>query len=312
MQTILGANGVIATELAKALPPYTNQIRLVSRQPKRVNEQDELFSADLTDPAQVDAAVAGSEIAYLTVGLPYKLPVWQEKWPLVMRNVLAACEKNGTKLVFFDNVYLYGKVDGWMTETSPVNPCSKKGEVRAQVAAMLMEAVEKGKVEALIARSADFYGLTPMSFLTSMVFEKYAAGKSAQWMVDDTHRHSFTYTPDAGKATALLGNTPEAYGEAWHLPTDKAALTGAEFIELAAAAFGTPYKYQVIPKWMLRMLGIFIGVIKENIEMLYQNEADYLFDSSKFDRHFDLKPTSYQVGIAAMAGHFQREGNISG
>lgn len=307
MQTILGANGVIATELAKALPQYTNQTRLVSRQPKRVNEQDELFSADLTDSAQVDAAVAGSEIAYLTVGLPYKLPVWQEKWPLVMRNVLNACEKHGTKLVFFDNVYLYGKVDGWMTEASPINPCSEKGKVRAQVATMLMDAMEKGKVEAQIARSADFYGLTPMSFLTSMVFEKYAAGKSAQWMVDDTRQHSFTYTPDAGKAMALLGNASEAYGQAWHLPTAQPALTGAEFLERAAAAFGVEYKYQVIPKWMLRMLGVFIGIIKENREMLYQNEADYLFDSSKFERHFAMKPTSYEAGIAAIVEQMKRQ-----
>ena len=307
MQTILGANGVIGTELARALPSFTDHIRLVSRQPQPVNESDELFSADLTDPAQTAAAVAGSEVAYLSVGLPYKLRVWQEQWPHVMKKVLDACEKHGTKLVFFDNVYLYGKVDGWMTEESPVNPCSKKGHVRAQIAAMLMEAVEKGKVQALIARSADFYGITPMSFLTAMVFEKYVAGKSAQWMVNDAFLHSFTYPPDAGKATALPGNRPEAYGQVWHLPTDPEVLTGAEFLELAAAAFGAQYKYQILPKWMLRMLGLFIGVVKEGVEMLYQNEADYLFDSSKFERHFDFQPTSHEAGLAAIAAHYQRE-----
>ena len=52
MQTILGANGTIGTLLAKELPAYTGEIRLVSRNPKKVNESDELFPADLTDAGQ--------------------------------------------------------------------------------------------------------------------------------------------------------------------------------------------------------------------------------------------------------------------
>lgn len=46
MQTILCSGGAIGTELAKYLPNYTNQIRLVSRNPKKVNPTDELFSCD--------------------------------------------------------------------------------------------------------------------------------------------------------------------------------------------------------------------------------------------------------------------------
>ena len=30
------------------------------------------------------------------------------------------------KLIFFDNVYMYGKVNGIMTEETAFNPCSKK------------------------------------------------------------------------------------------------------------------------------------------------------------------------------------------
>ena len=42
MQTILGSGGAIGISLAKELMNYTNQIRLVSRNPKKVNETDEL------------------------------------------------------------------------------------------------------------------------------------------------------------------------------------------------------------------------------------------------------------------------------
>jgi nucleoside-diphosphate-sugar epimerase len=134
MQTILGAGGVIGDELAKNLTAYTKKIRIVSRNPKAVNSTDEIFKADLSVKEQVLEAVKGSDVTYLVVGLKYDIKVWSTLWPKIMLNVIEACKQTDTKLVFFDNVYMYGKVDGIMTEETPVNPCSKKGEVRAQIA----------------------------------------------------------------------------------------------------------------------------------------------------------------------------------
>ena len=299
MQTILGANGIISTELAKALTQYTTKIRLVSRNPRKVNDSDEVFSADLTNPEQTLAAVAGSEIVYLTAGLQYDIKIWREQWPVIMRNVIDACKQHNAKLVFFDNVYLYGRVIGWMTEKSPVNPCSKKGEVRAAIAEMLMDEVHKGNLKALIARSADFYGPnTPMSFVSMMIFDNLVKGKKAQWMINDSVKHSLTYTPDAGKATALLGNTETAYNQVWHLPTDTQVLNGREIIALAAKEFGVPAKHTTLPKWLMQVVALFNPIVKESMEMLYQSETDYLFDSSKFDTAFKFHTTTYAEGIA--------------
>jgi nucleoside-diphosphate-sugar epimerase len=163
-----------------------------------------------------------------------------------------------------------------------------------------MSEVEKGHLDALIARSADFYGPnTPLSFATVTVFHNLKKGKSAQWFIDADKKHSMTYTPDAGRAAAILGNTPSAYNQIWHLPTDKNALTGKEFIDIAAKAFGVEPKYMVLKKWMIQMVGYFVPVVKESIEMLYQNEHDYLFDSAKFEKAFNFMPTSYKDGIIA-------------
>ncbi len=305
MQTILGANGVIGVELAKCLPRFTDRVRLVSRNPKKVNDQDEIFPADLLDAKLTQQAVQGSEVVYLTVGLPYSLKVWQNQWPAIMDNVIDACKKackkackrNGAKLVFFDNVYLYGKVDGWMTEETPVNPISKKGQVRAAIAERLMTEVRAGGLKAIIARSADFYGPRALSVANIMVFDNFKKGKKAQWVANDRVKHSFTYTPDAGRAMALLGNTESAYNQVWHLPTDRNALTGKEFIERAANALGVEPRYSVLPKWMIKAAGLFNPLIRENVEMLYQNDPDYLFDSSKFDRTFEFETTPYEPGI---------------
>jgi nucleoside-diphosphate-sugar epimerase len=298
MQTILGANGAIGVELAKNLTRYTNNIRLVSRSPRKVNPNDQLLPADLTNAEQVARAVEGSEIAYLVAGLKYDINVWRIQWPAIMSNVIGACRRSGTRLVFFDNVYMYGRVDGWMTEESPVRPISRKGEVRAQIADMLMNEVKRGDLQALIARSADFYGKnTNTSVVGLLVFENTLKGKPAQWLINDRVRHSQTYIPDAAKATALLGNSVEAYNQVWHLPTDPLALTGKEFIDLAAKECGIEPRYSVLSKWMLRMAGMFNVTIRESVEMLYQSEFEYLFDSSKFEKNFELRPTTYKDGI---------------
>ena len=298
MQTILGSSGVIGNELAKSLTQYTNKIRLVSRHPKKVNPTDELFTANLLKAEEVIKAVEGSEVVYLTVGIQYKTSMWQQQWPLLMKNVIEACKQNNSKLVFFDNVYVYGRVNGWMKEDAPIKPISRKGEVRKRITDMLMKEVENGNLKAIIARAADFYGPnTPLSFVTVTVFENFKKGKKAMWFIDAEKKHSFTYTPDAGKATAMLGNSDSAYNQVWHLPSDRNVLTGKEFIELSAEAFGVKPEYTVLKKWMIKMAGLFNSNVRESVEMLYQNDSDYLFDSTKFEKAFNFRPTSYEEGI---------------
>jgi nucleoside-diphosphate-sugar epimerase len=302
MQTILGSTGVIGTELAKNLVQYTARIRLVSRDPKEVNPGDELIIADLMDSLQVNNAVKGSEIVYLTAGLQYSNKVWQEQWPLVMRNVIDACTKQQAKLVFFDNVYSYGPVNGWMSEETPYNATTRKGLVRIDISEMLMEEISRGSLTGMIVRAADFYGPgTSNSFVNRMVFNNLKNGKKAQWLASDKHKHSFTYTLDAGKATALLGNTPSAFNQVWHLPTDMNVLSGKEFIEAVAKVYGVPSKYSVIPKLMVRIGGMSNQIIRETVEMLYQFDSDYLFGCHKFNKSFEFRATPYSEGIKETA-----------
>jgi nucleoside-diphosphate-sugar epimerase len=299
MQTILGANGTIGSVLAKELINYTDKIRLVSRNPRKVNESDELFAADLSNPGSVDQAVEGSDVVYLVVGFDYKVKVWEEKWPRLIRATINACLKHNAKLVFFDNVYTYDiNAIPHMTEESPNNPPSKKGAVRKQIAGMIMDEVKAGKLMALIARSADFYGPgNDKSFVNEMVYKNFLKGKRANWFVDADKKHSFTYTPDAAKATALLGNTDDAYNTIWHLPTDKNTLTGREFVELFSREMKVANKLFVMPLWMIKIVGLFVPVLKEMPEMIYQYDRDYFFDSSKFEKRFKFKTTTYQEGV---------------
>ena len=305
MQTILGAGGAIGTELAKALTVYTKDIRLVSRNPKKVNETDTLFAGDLTKDIEVKNAVKGSEVVYLTAGLPYNTKFWQSTWPVIMRNVINACIENKSRLVFFDNIYMYdGKDLSPITETTAINPPSRKGKVRAEIVKMIWDAVQNQGLVALIARAADFYGpsVKNVSVLTETVIKPLSEGKTANWLVGDQFKHSYTYTIDAGKATALLGNSLDAFGETWHLPTAKDPWTGKEWIEVIAGELGVKPRYRTVSKTMVKLIGIFVPVMRESHEMLYQYDKDYVFNSDKFESRFSFKPTTYVAGIKEIVG----------
>jgi nucleoside-diphosphate-sugar epimerase len=299
VQTILGSGGAIGIPLARELKSYTGKIRLVSRNPKKVNDSDELFPADVNDPSQIDKVIAGSEIVYVTVGFEYRTKVWQKTWPSFIREVVKACRKYDAKLVFFDNVYMYAKTAiPFMTEASPIMPPSEKGKVRAKVLQIILDEVEQNNLKALIARAADFYGPDNRnSALSIMVIDNLRKGKKAQAFGDISKIHTYTYTPDAAKATAILGNTADAYNQVWHVPTTKEKITNFDWIGLIAKELNKEPKVQTVPTWMLHALGLFIPMMKEFPEMVYQYENDYIFDSSKFEKRFGIKATSPKDGI---------------
>jgi nucleoside-diphosphate-sugar epimerase len=302
IHTILGANGTIAAELIPILQSNGVQIRLVSRNPKPVPGA-EIVQADVLNRDAVFEAVKGSTVVFLLVGLEYSTKVWKANWPIIMRNTIDACKANSSKLVFFDNVYMYGRVEGKMTESTAFRPWSEKGKIRAGLDDMLLAEIQSGNLQAIIAKSADFYG--PRSGQTSvasiMIFDKMKKRKIAQWFVNTKQPHSFTYTPDAAKGLYLLAVTDSAYGQTWHLPTRSPALTGTEFVQLAAHYMKVGNKVQTLPKWLIKVTGLFLPVMKELSEMLYQNEFPYLFDSTKFEKAFQFSPTTYDQGIRETA-----------
>jgi nucleoside-diphosphate-sugar epimerase len=301
-QTILGAGGAIGIPLAKDLKNYTDKIRLAGRNPEKVNDTDELYSIDAKDFRQIDGAVKGSDVLYVTIGFEYSHKVWQQVWPGFMEAVIMACKKHGTKLVFFDNMYLYSRDSvPFMTEEAEINPPGKKGRVRARLHEMIMNEVNKGELTALIARAADFYGpYNKNSAIQIMAADNLRKGKKAQAFGNPDKVHTYTYTPDAAKAVAILGNTEDAFNQVWHLPTTNERLSNRDWINLIAKELGKEPKIQVVPVWMVKLIGLFVPIMSEFPEMIYQYEQDYVFDSTKFETRFTFKPTAPHEGVKEM------------
>jgi nucleoside-diphosphate-sugar epimerase len=308
MHTILGAGGAIGNELAKELGARGHQVRLVARNPRLTAGATEIVSANVANLDQTINAISGSAVVYLVVGLKYDINVWQALWPRIMRNAIQACKRTNAKLIFFDVVYMYGKVSAAMTEETPFNPCSKKGEVRAQIATTLLDEIRTGHLTGLIARSADFYGPDTRTGIPNvLVFDNFAKGAKASWLVNDSVIHSFTFTPDAAKSLVLLSDNEKAWNQTWHVPTKSNPPTGREFIEMAAKEFGVDPRYRVLSRPMVKLAGWFDKTIRETYEMLYQSDNEYLFDSTKFIKAFNFEPTSYGDGIRIAAAAYKQE-----
>lgn len=311
LHTLLGANGTIANALIPVLKEHNEKIRLISRNPKPV-EGAETISANMLDKDAVMNAVKGSDIVYLLIGITYNAKIWKRDWPLIMQNVIDACKEARAKLIFFDDVYMYGKTDGEMTEETSYNPCSEKGKVRAAIARMLEKEMKTGSFSASIARAADFYGpgVTDKSAAGTLVFANMKKGKKAQWFINPNVPRSYNYTPDAARALYLLATNEASFGQIWHLPSVRPALTGKEFVKIAAKYMHSSEKIVVLPKWLLKIIGWFNPFMKEVNEMNYQDEFPFQFNSSKFEKAFGFVPTSYEEGIKTTAEWFLSQPKI--
>ncbi|WBV57625.1 NAD-dependent epimerase/dehydratase family protein [Chryseobacterium daecheongense] len=300
MQTILGANGQIGEELARELKRnFTSDIRIVSRNAKKVNDTDTVFSADLSVKENAVEAVKGSEIAYFTLGLPMDSDLWEKQFLLITKNIIEACKVNGTKLVFFDNTYMYPQNGNVLTEKTPFAPVGRKGRVRKKMAEMLLKEMAAGTMDIVICRAPEFYGPGKTQSITNaFIFDAIKEGKKLKVPLRDDKLRSLIWTPDASRATALIGNTPDAYGQTWHLPVDDHRLTYKEFIALASEIYGQEFRYFTIPKFAFRIGALFNEKAKELQELLPRYEYDNLFDDSKFRSRFpDFEVTPYRKGI---------------
>lgn len=307
---ILGA-GTIGTETARALRALGEDVTLASRSGvPHSNGGVAHLRVDALDGPALRAATAGATHLYLTLGLSYRARIWERDWPRIMQNAIDAALAQDAGLVWFDNVYAYGPLPLAvpMTEEHPIAPPSRKGRVRAQLLAMIQDAAERRRLRWLVARSADFYGPgVRLSILFPAAIQRQLHGRAAWWLGNPDLRHSFTYTPDAGRALAQLALDPGAWMQSWHLPTAEPAPTPRELLRESARLLGAPEGVRALPRTAVALASPLVPLLREVAEMLYQNRQDYVFSSAKFaSRYPDFRVTPYAAGIRAMVRSFRQ------
>jgi nucleoside-diphosphate-sugar epimerase len=303
---VLGGSGAIRRSVIGELQKRKIPVVHVGRTKPVVGVENR--KADLLDSEQVFTAAIGASHVYLCAGIPYHHKIWEVEWPRMMANVIAACHKLHAKLIFVDNVYLYGPppLSVPFTEDHPQSPTTKKGRVRKAVADALLAAHQQGKIQGVIGRAADFYGPDLVnSQLYVMVLKNMLAGKPPQWLGSPRAKHTYANTQDVGRALVALALHEKAYGQVWHLPVSD-PITFAEIATMLNGWLGTRLSPSYMPAWLLVLASVFVPILAEVKEMNYQFTQDYLMDWSKFRQAFpDFAVTPFASGLRAMLDSFQ-------
>ena len=295
---VLGGDGAIGRATLKAIKAKGLDGKALTR-----------ADADAMDADALIKVLDGADVVYNCVGLPYNSDLWTHGFPAISHALVAACEKVGAKIVYFDNVYLYGPapLPVPFDETTTRKPPSRKGKARKTALQIVMDAHQSGRVQATVGRAADFYGPGAVnspfyiSFLENMLL-----GKSPQVAMPEGPIHTYAYTDDMGRGLVELAMDDRTFGAEFHLPVGPAVKV-SDMAALFDKELGTSLKVTHIPDVVLRGLSLFKPLIREVHEMSYQYKTDYIMSDAKFRQHFpEFTSTSYEAGITAMVDYFRQ------
>lgn len=306
---VLGANGVVGKSLIdELLKENLKSIKSISRSiPHKTIQGVEYIALDIRQEEALKEELKEIDTVFLTVGIEYKASIWEVEWPKIMQSVIKACSANNSKLIFFDNVYSYGIVNGKITEDLDLKPVSKKGLVRLKLVQMLENAHKELGLQYIICKSGEFYGPgVKNSSIYNGCLENMLVEKPAFWIGDLNTKRTYTYVPDAVRAMTLLAKDSSAFlSPVWHMPTGK-PLTGNEYVQIIEKILNKKVKVSSLGLWYARFLSLFLPILKELLEMYYQFTNDYIFDSSKFIKKYpEFKITDYEVGLRESINNYK-------
>ncbi len=176
------------------------QLLLRNKKVRMVNRSGEIDSSanvevvrgDATDDLEFSKACSGASVIYHCAKAPYK--EWPEKFPPIMDGVIHAAITENARVVYADNLYMYGQTKSKISEDLPNRATGRKGVTRANMAETLMDAHNKGKVKAVIGRASDFYGPGVLdSALGERVFGAVLDGKPSELLGNIDLPHTYIY-----------------------------------------------------------------------------------------------------------------------
>ena len=179
------------------------------------------------DPDQVRQACDGAGVIYLCLNAHYV--DWYELYPPRLEAAIETAASTGAKLVYHDNITMYGQVDGPLTEGLPNTTATRKGMLRGDMATTFLEAAQSGKIGGVIGRSADMYGPGALnssfnSTLGQRHFYPLLAGKPVSILGDIDLPHTYAFQDDIARGLIKLAENDDALGQAWQYPCRAHAL----------------------------------------------------------------------------------------
>ena len=297
---VIGA-GVIGGRVAQLLAERGERVSVVSRSgagPADVTR----VAADARDAEAMTRLASGAAVIYNCVNPPYHR--WPADWPPIAASVLSAAERSGAVLVTLSNLYGYGpRAGGYdashpMTEETPLAATGPKGRVRARVWQDALAAHQAGRVRATEVRAADFVGPGAESALGERAVQRIRQGKSVSVLGSADRLHTWSFTEDVAGMLVVAGADPDAWGHAWHVPSNEPRTQREVISDLGAAAGTGPARVRPVPSTVLAGMGLVWPLMRELRETEYQFRDDFVMDSSAAQATFGLKPTAWEEIVA--------------
>lgn len=302
IHVIFGA-GQIGVPLARLLALHGHEVRMVRRSPGGAPDGVSLRTGDAGDATFVAEVTHGAAVLYHCMNPPYSVSEWTRDLPRLRASLLAAAQKQNARVVLLDNLYLLGRPNGArLSESSPIAPCSRKGEIRAHEWQEWLAAHHKGVARVVCGRGSDFYGPgATQSYFGDAFMPKALGSGVAQTLTRLDTPHTYHYTLDVAAGLATLGKAPDdTYGRWWMLPAAPAESTQA-MIDRLGSGLGQPLKVQALPTLAMKGLSLFVPILRELGEMGYQWSEPFVTDDAAFRSRFGGQPTSLDDGARAMA-----------
>ncbi|MCW2913700.1 MAG: Nucleoside-diphosphate-sugar epimerase [Actinomycetia bacterium] len=299
LHVVLGAGGAIGSSVVRELASRGHRVRAVNRSGQMPTLPGvEVHRGDITSTTGAKAACDGAHVVYHCAAPAYTR--WVQEFPRMTDAVREGTAAAGAKLVFADNLYMYGPVSMPMTEDMPYTARNPKGRVRAEMAESLLAGHRSGELRVAIGRASDYYGPGGINTTAgATVFGAALRGKVARWVGPLDQPHSLSYLPDIAKGLVILGDDARADGQAWHLPAAE-PLTGRQFLDLVFAELGRPGKTAPLGRPMQRAIGLVNPTVRALGETWYQRDRPFVTDASKFTRTFGpFAATPHPDAIAA-------------
>ena len=296
---VIFGGGQVGQPLARILGKRGLRVRMVKRS-AGAPDGIELKQGDATDPDFCREAARGASTVYHCMNPPYSARIWADVIPKYIDNLIAAAGSSGARLVVLQSVYMLGRTGGRpMNEDTPLNPCSRKGEIRAREVERLFEAHRRGEVRATAGRASDYYGPgATLSHLGDQFWKPVIAGGRGRVLVNPDAIHTYHYVPDVAEGLATLGTaSDDAYGKPWMLPCSPAASMRA-LVARFSRYLGRDIGLTVMPRWGVRSLGLIVPMIGEINEMLYQWDEPFIIDDRRFRKAFAAEPIEVERAAA--------------
>jgi nucleoside-diphosphate-sugar epimerase len=265
---VLGSNGHIGNAAMIAFRDAGWSVTGLGRTNRKPVIGTAFVSGDADDVEVVRAAIADADVVVHALHLRY------DQWgngraERQLQVVIDAMGSSGKTLIFPGTIYNYRATDRVVSPGLRQSAEVARGEIRIRLEAMLRQAAEAGKFQALVVRAGDFFGPGNRGeWFESAMLMNAKKGK-IHHLGDLNIRHSWAYLPDLSRALAVVAEKRGQFAAFENFHFAGHWVSNGQIMVVVQTALGRKMVVSPLPWWILRAAGVINPVMRDIFRMRY-------------------------------------------